>query len=83
EWNDIYRQIIEVIHGFGWKLNSQRVIKKDSGHSGLDPESFEHICKSHDNEILKQVHNDRQILTNISNIKINRHFHESANLIAN
>ncbi|ORU24277.1 ATP-dependent RNA helicase HrpA, partial [Francisella tularensis subsp. holarctica] len=37
EWNDIYRQIIEVIHGFGWKLNSQLVIKKDSGHSGLDP----------------------------------------------
>lgn len=28
EWNDIYRQIIEVIHGFGWKLNSQLVIKK-------------------------------------------------------
>lgn len=83
EWNDIYRQIIEVIHGFGWKLNSQLVIKKDSGHSGLDPESFEHIGKSHDNEILKQVHNDRQILTNSSNIKINRHFHESANLIAN
>lgn len=46
EWNDIYRQIIEVIHGFGWKLNSQLVIKKDSGHSGLDPESFEHIGKS-------------------------------------
>ncbi|MDE4988285.1 hypothetical protein, partial [Francisella tularensis] len=39
EWNDIYRQIIEVILGFGWKLYSQLVIKKDSGHSGLDPES--------------------------------------------
>ncbi|MDE4978182.1 hypothetical protein NAI52_10715, partial [Francisella tularensis subsp. holarctica] len=45
EWNDIYRQIIEVIHGFGWKLNSQLVINKDSGHSSLDPESFEQIGK--------------------------------------
>lgn len=32
---------------------------------------------------MKQVHNDRQILTNSSNIKINLHSHESANLIAN
>ncbi|MDE4942745.1 hypothetical protein, partial [Francisella tularensis] len=77
-----YRQIFEFIHGFGWKLNSKLVIKKDSGHSGLYPESFEHIGKSHDNEIFKQVHNDRQILTNSSNNKINRHFHDSANLIA-
>ncbi|MDE5039626.1 hypothetical protein NAI75_09700, partial [Francisella tularensis subsp. holarctica] len=59
------------------------VIKSDSGYSGLYPESIEHIGKSHDNEILKQVHNERQILTNSSNIKINRHFQESANLIAN
>lgn len=22
EWNDIYRQIIEVVHKFKWKLNS-------------------------------------------------------------
>lgn len=83
EWNDIYRQIIEVIHGFGWKLNSQLVIKKDSSDSELDLESFEHRRQSHDNEILKQVHNDRQILTNSSNIKINHHSHESRNLIAN
>ncbi|WP_150466583.1 ATP-dependent RNA helicase HrpA [Francisella sp. SYW-9] len=36
EWNDIYRQIIEVIHGFGWKLSdSGDGIKYENLHKAI------------------------------------------------
>ncbi|QIV95694.1 ATP-dependent helicase HrpA [Allofrancisella inopinata] len=58
EWSDIYRQIVEVIHGFKWKLNNAVILKQNIRHSGLDPESFEHRDQSQDSEILKQVQDD-------------------------
>ncbi|QIW09642.1 ATP-dependent RNA helicase HrpA [Francisella sp. LA112445] len=36
EWNDIYRQIVEVIHGFGWKLSdSGDEIKYENLHKAI------------------------------------------------
>lgn len=36
EWNDIYRQIVEVIHGFGWKLtDSGDEIKYENLHKAI------------------------------------------------
>ncbi|AEE26801.1 ATP-dependent RNA helicase HrpA [Francisella hispaniensis] len=41
EWNDIYRQIVEVVHGFGWRLNNviksgliaESPVRRKTGHS--------------------------------------------------
>lgn len=35
EWNDIYRQIIEVIHGFKWKLSSNQELGYENLHKAI------------------------------------------------
>ncbi|AIT10003.1 ATP-dependent helicase [Candidatus Francisella endociliophora] len=35
EWNDIYRQIIEVIHGFKWKLSSNQELSYENLHKAI------------------------------------------------
>lgn len=35
EWNDIYRQVIETIHSFKWKLNSAKELNYENFHRAL------------------------------------------------
>ncbi|BCD91436.1 ATP-dependent helicase [Francisella halioticida] len=67
EWNDIYRQIVEVIHGFGWKLNSNHQSKQSICHSELDLEPVSSKYKGQNDEILKQVQDDDSGIVNYEN----------------
>ncbi|MFC4892646.1 ATP-dependent RNA helicase HrpA [Pseudofrancisella aestuarii] len=35
EWNDIYRQVIETVHSFKWKLNSTKELNYENFHKAL------------------------------------------------
>ena len=83
EWNDIYRQIVEVIHGFGWRLHNKNSCHSELTSTPLSTSDLESLNCGDSNKILNQVQDDTQILTNISNTKINRHSYEGGNLIAN
>ncbi|KEI35439.1 ATP-dependent helicase HrpA [Francisella sp. W12-1067] len=68
EWSDIYRQIVEVVHGFKWKLNNSDILKQNIRDSGLDSESSEHRDGSQNNEILKQVQDDNSAVVKYENL---------------
>ncbi|API86343.1 ATP-dependent RNA helicase HrpA [Francisella uliginis] len=58
EWNDIYRQIVEVIHGFGWKLGYQGEVDKKACHSEQVAERSRSTGSHLIREIPDQVRND-------------------------
>ena len=49
EWNDIYRQVIETIHKFKWKLNDHGIvpsIDEKSSQSSIGKQTYENLHKA-------------------------------------